>query len=595
MKRFFLLLVFTFTLLVANAQRPGDIVILYENDVHCAVDGYPVLAGLRDSLQHMGCHVAVVSSGDFSFGGSIGAASKGEFIIRLMNAVGYDAACLGNHEFDFGFDQLRHLESMLTTPLLCCNMYANNHPTFDNRYFHSYAPTPFKPFVLRHIGGLTIAFVGVTTPTTMYTSNPASFKDSDGNFIYNFSSNTLAATVQRSVDAARAAGAEFVVLLSHLGDSDGVPTSVSVASQLTGVDAILDGHDHHIIPCRMVSDKKGRPIPLTSTGTLFQKLGMMTISAHPDTKHPISFKLFTTDSLGRKGCVSKAVMDSVIAIKEAFDAMGSRVVATTAIPLVAEEGDIRVCRLRETNLGDLISDAYRILMGADIGWVNGGSIRANIPAGPITHNQLFAVSPYNNTVCVVRTTGQEILDALETAVREYPKAEGCFAQVSGMTFTFDPSVSSGVVLDSNGTFLRIEGPRRVSNVMVGGKPLDPQQYYTIASNDYVLLKGGDAIRFPKAKQLPTAPVSDLQALENYLLNNLHGNVAEPYDHPQGRILMVSHDKKERAVSRPPSVIKPNKPISSADPSEEYPTINAENFKKTSNQKSGDKPTVAPRQ
>ena len=593
MKKLISLLVFTFCLLVSYAQRPGDIVILYENDVHCAVDGYPVLAGLRDSLQRMGCHVAVVSAGDFSFGGPIGAASKGEFIIRLMNAGGYDAACLGNHEFDFGFDQLRHLEAMLTTPLLCCNMYANNHPTVDNRYFHNYAPTPFKPFVLRHLGGLTIAFVGVTTPTTMYTSNPASFKDPDGNFIYNFSSNSLAATVQRSVDAARAAGADFIVLLSHLGDSDGMPTSVSLASQLTGVDAILDGHDHHIIPCRIVSDMKGRPIPLTSTGTLFQKLGMITISAHPDTKHPISFKLLTTDSLGRKGCVSRAVTDSVAAIKEAFDAMGSRVVATTTYPLVAEEGDIRVCRLRETNLGDLIADAYRILMGADIGWINSGSIRANIPVGSITHNMLYAVNPYNNTICVVRTTGQELLDALETAVREYPKAEGCFAQVSGMTFTFDPSVPSGVVLDSNGTFLRVDGPRRVSNVMVGGKPLELQQHYTIASNDYVLLKGGDAISFRHAQLLETVRVSDLQALENYLLNNLHGIIAEPYDRPQGRILIQSHDKRERTGVRPTSKIKINR-LASTDPDDEFYDVKAEDFQKSRDQKSGNKPTVAPR-
>lgn len=578
MKRLFFLLVFTLCLVVANAQRPGDIVILYENDVHCAVDGYPVLAGLRDSLQHMGCHVAVVSAGDFTFGGPIGAASKGEYVIRLMNAVGYDAACLGNHEFDFGLDQLRRLEAMLSTPLLCCNMYANDYPMSDGRYFHRYTPTPFKPFVLRRLGGLTIAFVGVTTPTTIYTSNPASFKDTEGNFVYNFSPIGLAATVQRSIDAARAAGAEYVVLLSHLGDSDGVPTSVSVASQLKGVDAILDGHDHHIIPCRMVEDKEGNRVPLTSTGTLFQKVGMMVITNQPDVKRTTAFKLLTTDSLGRKGCISQAVMDTLTVIKDAYDAVGSRVVATTEFPLVAEEGDIRVCRLRETNLGDLIADAYRILMGADVGWVNGGSIRANIPAGPITHNMLFAVSPYNNKICVIRTTGQELLDALETAVREYPKAEGCFAQVSGITFTFNPARPSGVVLDSNGTFQRVEGRRRVSNVMVGGEPLDVNKFYTIASNDYVLLKGGDAIRFAKAELLPTESVSDLQVLENYLLNNLHGTVGAPYDKPQGRIRLAN------------TTLKQNKLIKTATPVDEFSGV--PDAKYATSGKS--KPTEAPR-
>lgn len=581
MKRLISLLVFTFCLFVSNAQRPGDIVILYENDVHCAVDGYPVLAGLRDSMQRMGCHVAVVSAGDFTFGGPIGAASKGEFVIRLMNVVGYDAACLGNHEFDFGLGQLRNLEAMLTTPLLCCNMYANDYPMTDNRYFHSYTPTPFEPFVLRRLGERTVAFVGVTTPTTIYTSNPASFKDAEGNFVYNFSPNSLATTVQRSIDAARAAGADYVVLLSHLGDSDGVPTSVAVASQLTGVDAILDGHDHHIIPCRMVKDKEGHPVPLTSTGTLFQKVGMMVITNQPDVKPTTAFKLLSTDSLGRKGCINQAVNDTLNAIKEAFNAMGSRVVATTDFPLEAEEGDIRVCRLRETNLGDLIADAYRILMGADIGWVNGGSIRANIPAGPITHNMLFAVSPYNNKICVVRTTGQELLDALETAVREYPKAEGCFAQVSGMTFTFNPAIPSGVVLDSNGTFQRVEGRRRVSNVMVGGEPLDVNKYYTIASNDYVLLKGGDAIRFAKAQLLPSEPVTDLQVLENYLLNNLHGTVGAPYDKPQGRI---------RLANKPLMQIKQNKVVKTIDPFDEFQGVRNENYDADGNYK----PTVAPR-
>ena len=200
------------------AQRAGDIVVLYDNDVHCAVHGYPVVAGLRDSLVRMGCHVAVVSAGDFSFGGPFGVASKGEFIVRMMNAVGYDAACLGNHEFDYGMEQLRHLESMLTAPLLCCNLREVESGKLKEG--NSQLSTPFAPFVIRRYGDVSVAFVGITTPNTMYTSAPKSFQDREGNYIYHFSLATLSQVLQRAVDAARAAGADIVVLLSHLGDSE---------------------------------------------------------------------------------------------------------------------------------------------------------------------------------------------------------------------------------------------------------------------------------------------------------------------------------------------------------------------------------------
>ena len=176
------------------AQRAGDIVVLYDNDVHCAVHGYPVMAGLRDSLEHMGCKVYVVSAGDFSFGGPFGSVSKGEFIVRMMNAVGYDAVCLGNHEFDYGMGQLRRLESMLTAPMLCCNLMPNNavaKPLDKVRSIGNVAKeewredtryaTPFAPFVIRRFDGVSVAFVGITTPNNMYTSAPKRLQDSVGN------------------------------------------------------------------------------------------------------------------------------------------------------------------------------------------------------------------------------------------------------------------------------------------------------------------------------------------------------------------------------------------------------------------------------
>ena len=572
------------------AQQPGDIVILYDNDVHCAVDGYPIVAGLRDSLEHCGCHVVAVSAGDFSFGGPVGAASKGEFVVRLMNAVGYDVACLGNHEFDYGLPQLMRIDSLLSASLLCCNFQPNDTKcsgvnsenselrpvTSELRLTRSFVssqitdhrslftisnrdPRPFLPFVVRNVGGCQLAFVGVTTPTTLYTSTPTSFQDETGQFAYNFSSNTLGSMVQRSVDCARAAGADVVVLLSHLGDIDGVPTSVDLLSQLHGVDVVLDGHDHHIVSQRMVADQSGTEVPLTSTGAHFQNIGMLVIKMNsegvnseltndgyrPNSQFSIlnsqlkeitiSTRLLPVDSLRRAGVVSRAVSDTLAVINSLFEAMGTRIVATSQSDLVSQEGSIRVCRLRETNLGDLVADAYRVCLKADIGWVNGGGLRANVPAGPISYTQLFAVSPYSNKTCVVRVSGQDILNALETAVREYPKAEGCFPQVSGLSFVFDTAIPTAVVLDSNGTFLRVDGPYRVSNVKVGGEPLRLDATYTVAGTEYILLNGGDALSFPTRQQIPTYEATDLELLERYLVEFLHGTIGSEYAVPQGRI------------------------------------------------------------
>ena len=521
------------------AQRAGDIVVLYDNDVHCAVHGYPVVAGLRDSLVRMGCHVAVVSAGDFSFGGPFGVASKGEFIVRMMNAVGYDAACLGNHEFDYGMEQLRHLESMLTAPLLCCNLREVESGKLKEG--KSQLSTPFAPFVIRRYGDVSVAFVGITTPNTMYTSAPKSFQDREGNYIYHFSLATLSQVLQRAVDAAKAAGADIVVLLSHLGDSEGEPNSVQIAAQVTGVDVILDGHDHHIIPCRNIRDKEGKAVLLTSTGKHFQYVGMLTVETENGKptaeKSRLSTRLLRIDSLRHSGCVNAAVADTLLRVKELYDLYANRVVAYSDVDLIAEEDDIRVCRLRETNLGNLVADACRFRLQTDISIVNGGSLRENLPAGPVTYNRLLSSCPYTNNVVVIRTTGQDILDALEIALRGYPKADGCFPQVSGLTFAFDPTIPTGVVLDSRGVFQRVEGARRVSDVRVGPKPLDPEETYTVAGPEYILINGGDAYAFPHKEVLKTAATSDLQLLEDYMTENLHGRIAAPYDTVQGRIVI----------------------------------------------------------
>lgn len=509
----------------ALAQQANQVVILYENDVHCAVQGYPIMAGLRDSMLRQGQAVAVVSAGDFSFGAPIGASSKGEYVMRMMNAVGYDAVCMGNHEFDYGMAQLRHLESMTSTPMLCCNY----------KPIGSTEPV-FTPFVLRKIGGRVLGFVGVTTPTTISAASPTTFQNKRGDYIYHFSPTNLVTTIQQSVDAARAAGAEVVVLLTHLGDSDGRPNSVETVAQLSGVDLVLDGHDHHQVPDLNVMDKMGKAVHLSSTGTQFQTIGMATLTFDSNGLSQVYTRLVATDSLTRVGCISPRVADTLAVVQELFEAQGRAEITTAAFPLIAVENDIRVCRLRETNLGDLVADAYRYQLQADVAIVNGGCIRANVSPGSVTHNDLYAVLPFSNTPAVIRVKGQALLDALETAVREYPRAEGCFGQVSGVRFAIDTTIPSSVLLSAEGKFIGVGGARRVSDVFVGGNPLNLDATYTIAGPAYLLIDGGDGFNFPNAEVVQTSVFTDLMLLEQYLSSKNHSTIPEEYRNPQGRIV-----------------------------------------------------------
>ena len=524
------IIVFAFVFVVAGAsrgQQRGDVVVLYENDVHCAVDGYPVIAGLRDSLERMGCTVGVVSGGDFAFGGTLGAASKGEYIVRLMNAVGYDAVCVGNHEFDYGMIQLRRLDSLLAAPMLSCN-FCNN----------GSGVSVMKGFVISHYGDKTVAYVGVTTPSTIYTSSPVNFQNAEGEYIYNFSPNNLAENVQVWVNAAHAAHADKVVLLTHMGDKDGQPTSVSLVEKLSGVDVVIDAHDHREIERNVLKDKDKNNVLMTSTGTHFAKIGMLVIPADGG---DVYTRLLSVDTFLAHNCVSRQVEDTLNVIRMTHRALGNRKVAECQQDMIANTSDgMRICRLRETNLGDLVADAYRTVLGADIGWVNGGGLRANINAGKVTYNDLFAVQPYANELCVVEVSGQEILDALETAVRALPKAEGCFPQVSGLSFIVDTSGRSWVQLDGNGKFRAVRGTRRVSDVRVqkgnSWVRLKPNKRYTIASSKYLLLNSGDALSFPTGKVIPTDPVTDTEVLEEYLTRYLGGTIGSSYAYPQQRLI-----------------------------------------------------------
>lgn len=532
MKRLLASAVFACLAFVLQAQKAGDMVILFDNDVHCVVEGYPVVAGLRDSMEDKGCHVAVVSAGDFSFGGVAGTLSSGEAIVQLMNSVGYDAACPGNHEFDMGVSQMLRLDSLLYAPMVSCN-FVDVHT----------GELLVRPFVVRQYGDVKVAFVGVTTPVTLSGTSPAYFQDAEGRWKYSFSPGNLVAQVQQWVDAALATGARYVVLLSHLGDSEEQQNSTWLIPQLSGVDVVLDGHDHHIIPGRIVKDRLSHDVILASTGAQFQKIGMVIMPADGS---PLQCRLLDIDSLRGAGCRDSLVAADLDRIRAAYLTAGGRPLASSEVDLVCVDREgLRVSRMQETNLGNLVADAFRTVLHTDVGWVNGGGLRENITAGELTRNGLLAAMPYANRACRIQVTGQSLLDALEIALRQSPVPNGGFPQLSGIRLRVDTTVASSVVLDGHGTFMHIQGPRRIKEIKVlrDGRwvPLDPKGSYTVAGSDYVLQRGGDAVVFAGGHLLPNPQdipegMTESDVVERYLRDTLHGRVtAQAYGGLDSRI------------------------------------------------------------
>lgn len=499
---------------------PGsNVVVLYTNDIHCGVsDNLTVtgLAAVKDALEAAGKQVLLVDCGDAVQGASIGTLSKGEYIIDIMNELGYAAATPGNHEFDYQMDQFLSLVDRAQFPYLSANFMKDD------------GTAVLDPYVIIPADGVKIAFVGVSTPKTLTTSTPTYFQNEDGEFIYNFcqdgTGEALCAAVQSAVDAARSEGADYVFLLSHLGiEADCAPyMSTDVITHTTGIDVVLDGHSHSVIESETVKNAEGKNVLLTSTGTKLANIGCLTI--------------------GKDGTLSVGLLNDggigsfVDEINAQYDELLNKVVAHTDVELFINDpatGE-RLIRSGETNLGDLCADAFRYITGADVAVMNGGGIRANIPAGDITYGQIISVNPFGNQLCMVETTGQELLDALELAASCLPGEYGGFLQVSGMSFTIDVSVESTVELDENNMFVSVKGDRRVKDVMIGDEPIDPAKTYTLASHDYKLKNMGDGYSmFADNDFLLDSIMLDNQALINYIVDGLGGVVGEAYADPYG--------------------------------------------------------------
>ena len=520
-----------------------DIVILFTNDVHCGYEDnltYSSVAALKEFYETITPNVLLVDNGDAVQGDVIGAVSKGEYIIEFMNAAGYDYATIGNHEFDYGMDQLEKLIDMANFKYVSANITYTGDKVSRLK--------AVKPYAIHEFKDVKVAFVGAATPLSIATSTPSFFQE-NGEYVYDFGygedGEIMYDLIQDAVDQARWEGADYVILLSHLGMKEDTEPyrSIDVIENTHGIDAVLDGHSHSVIPSMMVPNELGELVPLSSTGTKLQYVGLLNIA---DTG------AITTTIINGSLPRSVAFDLTEASITADYEDVINEVMASSNVDLwITDTDGIRMVRSRETNLGDLVADAYRAATNADIAFANGGGIRVNLAAGDLTFADIKACHPFGNQLYAVKATGQQVLDALEWTSRntnaEYKTVDGNatgenggFLQVAGLRYTIDTSVESPAIADEKGMFFGFieDAPRRVVDVEVekdgNWTPIDPKAEYLVASHNYLLAEGGDGTTMFMEDPVTLDPgIMDYQVVINYI-TSLNGDL-KAYAEPQGRI------------------------------------------------------------
>ena len=489
-------------------KRVDEVVILFENDVHGAIDGYPIFAGYRDAVADTFEYVVTVSCGDCLSGSPLAAFYQGQSIVDIMKSVGYDYLVPGNHDFDFSMTTfLNFLDETKVQPL-CCN--------FNDR---ATGMPLFKEYEVKDYGGIKVGYVGVTMPEMENLVATSTLTDENGNYIYDFGGGNVAGMLQNAVDAARAEGAQTVVLLSHIGNV----LLPDIISKTTGIDVVLDAHLHTTEPGAYLKDKDGNDVLWTSTGCQLKNIGRVSITRDGKVKS----SLIATGTVSQR---SKTVGNVVDRLNQDFEKHTKDVIGYSNAHLSENDANGRyIARIEECPIGNFCADAFRTVTGAQIGIVNAGGIRAEIQVGDITYASLLAVFPFMNEVCMVKVSGQALKNALEMSYAHIDDFGG-FYQISGMKVLIDKTAAEGdrvksvkVDVAGNGTFVDIADNEK----------------YTIGGSSYVLLEGGNGITFENAERLALKSyLTDDQLLLQYVTETLAGQIPESAGKVEGRISFV---------------------------------------------------------
>ena len=532
--------VMTLTLLVSSAwadePKPldGKTVILHTNDVHGSIELYAKVAAMKGDYEAQGAQVILADAGDYSQGTVYVSVNKGKDAVTMMNAAGYDVATIGNHEFFYGYAQLKSNLDSAVFKVVCANVLQDGSPVFD-------------AYTMINKGGVQVAFVGLETPEAQTKANPALIQG-----LTFLAGDEMYAAVQTQVDAARTAGADIVIVLTHLGvDSSSEPnTSYDLYKKVTGIDFIIDGHSHTV----MTKGPEGEPIQ--STGTALNNIGVITIdNATKKIESNELIPIWHTEEVDGKEVPvydytksDETVANAAKAIIDPIDADYDQKFAESAVDLNGAKAPGN--RTEETNLGDLITDAMMwaiktkapgVDMNNAVAITNGGGIRAAIAKGDITKKDVNTVLPFGNTLAVVYVKGSELLEALEVSTYCTPKSLGGFPQFAGM----EVELNTACEYDANDTTYpgsTYFGPKSINRITiktVNGKAFDKDATYAVITNDFLAAGGDTYYAFAAAQtQFDTGLPLD-EILMEYITVELNGVVTDKYAAPQGRLTIVN--------------------------------------------------------
>ena len=533
--------VMTLTLLVSSAwadePKPldGKTVILHTNDVHGSIELYAKVAAMKGDYEAQGAQVILADAGDYSQGTVYVSVNKGKDAVTMMNAAGYDVATIGNHEFDYGYAQLKSNLDSAVFKVVCANVLQDGSPVFD-------------AYTMINKGGVQVAFVGLETPEAQTKANPALIQG-----LTFLAGDEMYAAVQTQVDAARTDGADIVIVLTHLGvDSSSEPnTSYDLYEKVTDIDFIIDGHSHTV----MTKGPEGEPIQ--STGTALNNIGVITIdNATKKIESNELIPIWHTEEVDGKEVPvydytksDATVANDAKAIIDPIDADYDKKFAESAVDLNGAKAPGN--RTEETNLGDLITDAMMwaiktkapgVDMNNAVAITNGGGIRAAIAKGDITKKDVNTVLPFGNTLAVVYVKGSELLEALEVSTYCTPKSLGGFPQFAGM----EVELNTACEYDANDTTYpgsTYFGPKSINRITiktVNGKAFDKDATYAVITNNFLAAGGDTYYAFAAAQtQFDTGLPLD-EILMEYITVELNGVVTDKYAAPQGRLTIVNN-------------------------------------------------------